>query len=106
MQNDHYIAATFSALLSTITAHLASMTCEIGCTLRRWRQSLNVAIEKAVGIQLLEKIQTIHLLKADYNTGTKLRFAQGAMKQALDFNQNVSLPIRAQVQPSNRCSIT
>ena len=47
MHNGHYIAATFSAFLSTITAHLGSIPWEIGCTLARWQHSLNVAIKKA-----------------------------------------------------------
>ena len=46
IHNGHYIAATFSAFLSTLTAHLASIPWEIGYTLARWQKSLNVAIKK------------------------------------------------------------
>ena len=76
IHNGHYIAATFSAFLSTITSYLGSIPWEIGCTLARWQKSLNIAIEKKLGIQILEELCTIHLLKADYNMGTKLIFAQ------------------------------
>ena len=46
IHNGHYIAATFSYFLSTITAHLSSLPWELGCTIKQWQKSLNVAIEK------------------------------------------------------------
>ena len=49
--------------------------------------SLNVAIEKKVGIRTLEKLRTIHLLEADYNTGTKHIFSNRAMHNALIHKQ-------------------
>ena len=86
IHNGHYIAATFSVFLSTITLHSTNISWEIGCTLSRWQKSLNVAIKNKLGIKLLEKLCTIHLLEADYSTGTKLIFTQQAMNQAIEYN--------------------
>ena len=56
-------------------------------TYDRWMTSLNVALEKVAGVRLLSKLRTIHLLEADFNTATKLIFAQRTMDRALDTNQ-------------------
>ena len=44
-------------------------------------------MEKVAGLGLLAKLQTIHLLEADFNTGTKLMFAQRMMKNAYKHQQ-------------------
>ena len=87
IHNGHYIAATTSIFLATITTTLCSIPWEIGETLKRWRYSLNVALEKKLGIRLLDKLRTIHLLEADYNTGRILIFAQRMMDNAAKLHQ-------------------
>ena len=42
---------------------------------------------KKLGIRLLTALQTIHLLEADFNTTTKLIFAQRAMDHAASSDQ-------------------
>ena len=42
---------------------------------------------KKLGIRILEKLRTIHLLEAHYNTGTKLIFAQRTLQQALKYTK-------------------
>ena len=72
LHNGHYIASKLSPYLTMILAKLASIPWESGVSLAHWRKSLNVALEKAKGMRLLSKMCTIHLLEADFNTGTKL----------------------------------
>ena len=50
IHNGHYIAATTSVLIATVTATLCSTPWEIGAILERWRYSLNVALEKKPGV--------------------------------------------------------
>ena len=45
--------------------------------------SLNVALEKKVGVRLLSRLRTIHILESDFNTGYKLHIAQRTMDNAL-----------------------
>ena len=87
IHNGHYIAATLSSLVATITATLASIPWEIGTKFERWANSLNVALEKKCGIRLLDSLRTIHLLEADFNTATKLIFAQRTMQHAMEHDQ-------------------
>ena len=87
IHNGHYIAATLSTLLSTITSTLCSIPWELGLTYERWKRLLNVALEKKLGKILLSALWTIHLLEADFNTATKMIFAQRAMNNAIAHNQ-------------------
>ena len=74
--SDHYIASTLLLYLTMILAKLASIPQEFGISLAQWHKPLNVALKKVRGVRLLSKLRTIHLLEADFNTGTKLIFAQ------------------------------
>ena len=87
LHNGHYIAATVSPYLTAILAKLATIPWEFGISLRRWQRSLNVALEKIKGIRLLSKLRTIYLLEANFNTGTKLIFAQQMMHNAYKYDQ-------------------
>jgi hypothetical protein len=48
---------------------------EIGVAPDRWRPSITVLLEKVFGIRLIDKLQAICLLKADFNWLNKLIFA-------------------------------
>ena len=85
MHNGHYIAASTSPILCSILSELASLPWEHGVSLDRWRQSLNVALEKKPGVRTLSKLRTIHLLEADFNTGTKMIFARRMMNNAYKY---------------------
>ena len=87
MHNGHYIATKTSPLVSTVYVFLSSIPWELGVLMERWTNSLNVALEKILGVQLLSKLRTIHLLEADFNTATKLIFAQRTMDNALNLHQ-------------------
>ena len=87
LHNGHYIASTISPYLTAILAKLATIPWEFGISLQRWQRSLNVALEKMKGIRLLSKLRTIHLLEADFNTGTKLIFAQRIIQNAYKHKQ-------------------
>ena len=85
--NGHYISSTLLLYLRMILAELASIPWEFSISLAWWRKSLNVALEKVRGVRLLSKLRTIHLLEADFNTGTKLIFAQRMMVHAYKHGQ-------------------
>ena len=87
LRNGHYIASTISPYLTTIIAELSSIPWTFGISPSRWRRSLNVALEKVQGVRLLSRLRTIHLLEADFNTGTKLIFAQRMMDNAYEHKQ-------------------
>ena len=79
-----YIASATSLYFTAILTELASIPWETRITIERWQKSLNVALEKIQGVRLLTKLQTINLLEADYNTGTKLIFIQRMISNAYD----------------------
>ena len=87
IHNGHYIVATTSTIVATITSTLCSLPWEIRNTLERLIYLLNVALEMKPGVRLHNKLRTIHLLEANYNTGTKLFFAQGMMANAMKLSQ-------------------
>ena len=47
IHNGHHIAASLSTLMGTIMAILASVPWIIGCTLNRWKCSLNAALKNS-----------------------------------------------------------
>ena len=83
IHNGHYIASATLHLLCAIIKELAIQPWDYGVSLNRWRRSLNVVLEKVPGVRLLTKLQTIHLHESDFNTGTKLFFAQRMMVKRL-----------------------
>lgn len=56
----------------------------MGIPTERWTTSLNVEIEKRSGERRLDKLRTIHLFEADFNTGTKLIFNKRMLRNARD----------------------
>lgn len=72
IHNGHYISAAQDDYLSKLTSILSSIPWTMGITPQRWMKSLNVEIEKKKGFRRLDKLRTIVLLEADFNTGTKM----------------------------------
>ena len=87
IHNGHYIASTANASIGMVNSFLSSVPWEMGYTLERWLKSLNVALEKLPGIRHLSRLQKIHLLEADYNTGRKHIFSNCAMYNAMVHKQ-------------------
>ena len=87
IHNGHYVAATMNRYICCATALLCSIPWLIGHPLQRWRQSLNVELEKRSGERRLDKLRTIHLLKACFQQGTKTLLGQGVMKNARKHRQ-------------------
>ena len=75
IHNGHYVAAAKKIYIGTVTSLLSSIPWEMGFSLERWRNSLKFTLEKLIGVRHLSKVHTIHLLEADYNTGTKHIFS-------------------------------
>ena len=86
LHNGHYIAAAQDTYLSRLTATLSSLPWQMGVPTRRWTTSLIVEIEKRSGERRLDKLRTIHLLEADFNTGTKLIFNKRMLGNARTHN--------------------
>ena len=71
MHNGHYMAATKNEHICKTTALMSTLPWILGISLERWRNSLNIELEKRFGERLVHKLRTIHLLEADFNMGTK-----------------------------------
>ena len=87
LHNGHYIAATNNEYICKTTALLTSLPWILGITLERWRNSLNIELEKRFGKRLVHKLRTIHLLKADFNMGTKSLLGKQVIGNAMKHNQ-------------------
>lgn len=86
LHNGHYIAAAHDTYLSKLTATLSSLPWQMGVATERWTTSLNVEIEKRSEERRLDKLRTIHLLEADFNTETKLIFNKRMLANARNHN--------------------
>ena len=87
IHNGHYVAAAANEYIGLATALLSSLLWEMGYALDRWLNLLNVALKKLPGVRHILKLRTIHLLEADFNTGTKHIFANRMMTHAQQLNQ-------------------
>jgi len=56
-------------------------------TFDRWRVIWNLFIEKEIGIPRINKLRTLHIVKADYNLLLKWYGPKGFMQRAEDHNQ-------------------
>ena len=86
IHNGHYVAAAQDDYLAKLTSQLSSLPWIMGTTINRWKTSVNVELEKKKGEKRLDKLRTIHLLEADFNTGTKLIYNQRMLTNARKFN--------------------
>jgi hypothetical protein len=67
--------------LATIDATLREIPYKTGYTLKRWKKGIDVELCKEPGNFNLERLRTIVLLEADYNTNCK-KVGRDAMKSA------------------------
>jgi len=67
----HYMAGTFNPTIAIFNARLANLGFTTGYSLKRWRQGLNVMLEKQAGNFNVEKLRIILLFEGDFNQNNK-----------------------------------
>jgi hypothetical protein len=70
----HYKAGASSAVISHFHAMKASVTLKTGYGLDRWGQGLSVMLEKIPSCQLINKLRSILIMEADFNSINKILF--------------------------------
>jgi hypothetical protein len=68
----HYKAGLRSAYISHTQALISSIVTKEGLVLERWSQGLLVMLEKIPGCALINKLWSILLMEADFNTTNKM----------------------------------
>jgi hypothetical protein len=68
----HYKAGLRSGYISHLQALIATLTIRRGIVLDCWSQGLSVMLEKIFGCSLITKLQSILLMKADFNVTNKI----------------------------------
>ncbi len=96
----HYKAANYSRDLSALQAAKLSACTKKGIPLARWGVGLTVLLEKTCGNNLINKMRTICLLKADFNWLNKLIYARRMMNSTLDENL---IPLECFAKKGSNC---
>lgn len=58
-----------------------------GCPLDRWKQGLQIVLEKSPGVRLASKLRAILLMEADFNFGNKIYVGSRMLWQAMHSHQ-------------------
>jgi len=67
----HYMAGTFNPEIAIFNATMADLPMRTGYSPQRWREGLNVMLEKTPGNFNVEKLRIILLFEADFNANNK-----------------------------------
>ena len=70
----HYIAHTFSLLISSVKRNLVNLIVKNCAPPARWVHGVSIMLEKSPGNLRIEKLQAILLLEVDYNRLHKIKF--------------------------------
>jgi len=65
------MASIEAAVMAKINWLMATIPMITGCSLDRWKETLNVMLEKMAGNCLVEKLWIIKLFEADFNNNNK-----------------------------------
>jgi hypothetical protein len=68
----HYKAGLASDHICFLEALLSTLVVKRGIVLERWSSGLSVMLEKVFGCSLITKLQSILLIKADFNASNKI----------------------------------
>ena len=66
--------------------------------MQRWRNSVNIELEKRFVERLVHQLTTIHLLEVNFNTGTKSSLGKRVIGKAMKYNQITPELFAAKVQ--------
>jgi hypothetical protein len=85
----HYLACTdmkdeLSGLLAAVHAAMMAIALTKGFCPERWRQAINIMLEKIPGVPRINKLRIIQLLEADLNQVLRSVFARNISKLAQD----------------------
>jgi hypothetical protein len=85
----HYLACTdmkdeVSGLLAAVHAAMMSIPLAEGVCPERWRQAIDIMLEKIPGVPRINKLRIIQLLEADLNQVLRSEFARNSSKLAQD----------------------
>ena len=78
----HYKAMALDNNLSEIHALFLTIMLQTGYSLLHWPHGLTMLLEKVQGVQLVDKLQVILLLEADFNCMNKMIVAVRMMQRA------------------------
>jgi len=67
----HYMARTFNPDILIFNTTMVDLPMKTGYSPRRWREGLNVMLEKILGNYNVQKLRIILLFKADFNANNK-----------------------------------
>jgi hypothetical protein len=78
----HYISGADCDEISDFHALKTSLALVHGIALNRWSKGLCVMLEKVMGVKLINKLQAILLMEADFNASNKIIFGERMMDNA------------------------
>ena len=78
----HYKACAKLDKISNFLAKKVTLIARTGCPPNRWSYGLTVMLEKIAGLALVNKLQAILLMEADFNMHNKLIFGKRMMDEA------------------------
>lgn len=86
----HYKASTSSNTLSEIHSFFTEILFRTGYPLQRWKNGLQVILEKKQNVILVSKLRAILLMEADFNFGNKLLVGSRMIKNV---HKNGHIPL-------------
>ncbi len=63
----HYKSSTYIDVITNFLARKITLIAQGGCPPDQWRHGLQVILEKVAGVALVNKLQAILLMEADFN---------------------------------------
>jgi hypothetical protein len=99
----HYKAATQNELLSHLHSHLMSIPYKVGFAPDRWKQVIDVMLEKSAGNSKNHRLRIIALQESDFNQGNRLNLGRPLIHNLEDVKL---LPPMQQVSWPSRLCIT
>ena len=82
----HYKALITDPMLLSCLTKFLHIALNTGIALNRWRNAVNVMIEKDPGVPNVHRLRIIHLFEADYNFLLKLMWGHRLVRRAADLH--------------------
>ena len=82
----HYKALISDPILIESLTKFLHIALNTGIAMSRWRNAVNVMIEKDPGVPNVNRLRIIHLFEADYNFMLKIMWGHRLVRRAVDLN--------------------